>query len=416
MFALDSEFDNTYLTGYNAATGKVSRTRWQQDLRTRNISNNVEAEGLFHTGAIEHRVLFGMEFANQDRSPRLYTAATRGLGAQPVPTLDLYDPDLSRQHQGAMTINSDARHKVRTQGYYAQDQIKLNEAWQVLLGLRLDRFNIDSTNRLLDASASRSSGVSPRAGVVWTPLRDHSFYASYSKTFSPTGGGLIGITPNARGNTNELDPERTRQYEVGVKSDWLDGRLSTTLAFYNLELYNRRTTDPNDPGIVLLTGLQRSRGVELTAAGRLQGNWYLRGGLGLQNASIVEDNNGLAGNRVGNVARRNGSVFLTYAGRGPVRRNRRHLCRPALCRQRQHGGAARLCALGRAGRLSHGSVGLAPGGAQPDRQDLLRVGHQRGPDPHRRTAHRGGDRAVPVLSGALFQAGQVPACNRQGQG
>lgn len=66
-----------------------------------------------------------------------------------------------------MTINSDARHKVRTQGYYAQDQIKLNEAWQVLLGLRLDRFNIDSTNRLLDASASRSSsGVSPRAGVV----------------------------------------------------------------------------------------------------------------------------------------------------------------------------------------------------------------------------------------------------------
>ena len=77
----------------------------------------------------------------------------------------------------------------------------------MLLGLRLDRFNIDSTNRLLDASASRSSsGVSPRAGVVWTPLRDHSFYASYSKTFSPTGGGLIGITPNARGNTNELDP------------------------------------------------------------------------------------------------------------------------------------------------------------------------------------------------------------------
>ena len=62
-----------------------------------------------------------------------------------------------------MTINSDARHKVRTQGYYAQDQIKLNEAWQVLLGLRLDRFNIDSTNRLLDASASRSSGAAARA-------------------------------------------------------------------------------------------------------------------------------------------------------------------------------------------------------------------------------------------------------------
>ena len=68
------------------------------------------------------------------------------------------------------------------------------------------------------------------------------------------GGSLIGITPNARGNTNDVDPEHTRQYEVGVKSDWLDGQLSTTLALYQLELYNRRTTDPVDPTLVLLTG------------------------------------------------------------------------------------------------------------------------------------------------------------------
>ncbi|MFY1969850.1 TonB-dependent receptor [Achromobacter dolens] len=313
VFALDSKFDNTYLTGYNAATGKVSRTRWQQDLTTRSISNNLEAEGLFHTGVIEHRVLFGVDVANQARTPDLYTTLARGPGAQPVPTLDLYDPDLSQQHNGAMTLSSSARHKTRSQGYYVQDQIKLDDAWQVLLGLRMDRFSVDSTNRMLDLSARRDSrGLSPRAGVVWTPARDHSFYASYSKTFSPVGGSLIGITPNARGNTNDVDPEQTRQYEVGVKSDWLDGNLSTTLALYQLELYNRRTSDPVDPTIVLLTGKQRSRGIELTAAGRLTGNWYLRGGIGLQNASIVEDNNGLAGNRVSNVARRNGSVFLTY--------------------------------------------------------------------------------------------------------
>jgi outer membrane receptor protein involved in Fe transport len=111
--------------------------------------------------------------------------------------------------------------------------------WHVLMGVRLERFSVDSTNRLLDASASHdSSGVSPQVGVVWTPVRDHPLYASYSKTFSPTGGGTIGITPNARGNTNDLDPEHTRQTEVGGKSDWLDGQPSTTLALYQLELYN----------------------------------------------------------------------------------------------------------------------------------------------------------------------------------
>ena len=303
-----------------------------------------------------------MEFANQDRSPKLYTAATRGPGAQPVPTLDLYDPDLSRQHQGAMTINSDARHKVRTQGYYVQDQIKLNEAWQVLLGLRLDRFNIDSTNRLLDASASRQQRRQPtRRRGLDAAARPFPSTLRTARP-SPTGGGLIGITPNARGNTNELDPERTRQYEVGVKSDWLDGRLSTTLAFYNLELYQpphhrsqrseHRAADR--PATLARRGADRRR----PPAGQL---------VSARRAGPAErvdrrDNNGLAGNRVGNVARRNGSVFLTYKPAEGLR-NRRHLRRPALCRQRQHGGAARLCALGRAGRLSHGAMGLAPGGA-----------------------------------------------------
>ncbi len=46
--------------------------------------------------------------------------------------------------------------------------------------------------------------------------------------------------PNARGNTNELAPEHARR--KWASDDWLDGRMSTTLALYQLELYNRRTT------------------------------------------------------------------------------------------------------------------------------------------------------------------------------
>lgn len=126
------------------------------------------------------------------------------------------------------------------------------------------------------------------------------------------GGGLIGITPGAPGNTNDTRPEQTRQKEIGVKSDWLDQRLTTTLAIYELELYNRRTRDPNDPNIILLSGMQRSRGIELTATGNIVGNWYVRGGIGLQDATIVKDNNGQEGNRINDVAKRNGSLFVTW--------------------------------------------------------------------------------------------------------
>ncbi|KAF0862352.1 TonB-dependent siderophore receptor [Pseudomonas sp. LD120] len=313
VFKLDSDFDNTYLSGYNAATGQVQRQRWQQDLKTRNVYNNTELEGRFDTFGLEHRLLTGIEMGSQRRDPILYKAATSGPGSQAVPEVDLYNPNPYQSHTGRMQVSSNNHTEVESRALYLQDQLRLNEQWQLLAGLRYDQFEVQTTNRRTGVSASRDShSVSPRLGVVWTPLQHHSFYASWSKSFAPVGGGLIGINPSASGNGNDLSPELTRQKEIGVKSDWLDERLSTTLAVYELELYNRRTTDPLDRNIVLMTGLQRSRGIELTASGKIVGNWYLRGGVGVQDAMVVKDNNGFEGKRVNNVAKRNGSLFITW--------------------------------------------------------------------------------------------------------
>ena len=314
VFKLDSDFDNTYLTGYTPTTRQVTRQHWQQDLTTRNVYNNLELEGGFDTFGLEHRLLTGVETGSQRRDPTLYNAATgRTPGARPVPSLDLYNPNRDLRHTGSMQVSSSSHTEVESRAVYVQDQLRLNDQWQLLGGLRYDTFDIESTNKLRNMSEDRDShSTSPRVGLVWTPLHNHSFYASWSKTFSPVGGGLIGITPGAAGNTNDLSPELTKQKEIGVKSDWLDDRLSTTLAIYDLELYNRRTTDPNDPTLTVMSGLQRSRGIELTATGNIVGNWYVRGGVGVQDATIEKDNNGLEGKRINNVAKHNGSLFLTW--------------------------------------------------------------------------------------------------------
>jgi len=314
VFKLDSDFDNTYLTGFDPKTNKVARQHWQQDLTTRNVYNNLELEGGFDTFGLEHRLLAGVEIGSQRRDPKLYNAATgKTPGAQPVPSLDLFNPNRELRHTGSMQVFSDSHTEVESRAVYLQDQLRLNDQWQLLAGLRYDTFDIESTNQLKNLTEDRDShSTSPRFGIVWTPLQNHSFYASWSKTFSPVGGGLIGITPGAAGNSNDLSPELTKQKEIGVKSDWLNDRLSTTLAVYDLELYNRRTSDPNDPTLTVMTGLQRSRGIELTATGKLVGNWYMRGGVGVQDTTIEKDNNGLEGKRVNNVAKHNGSLFLTW--------------------------------------------------------------------------------------------------------
>ncbi|OFS74991.1 TonB-dependent receptor [Pseudomonas sp. HMSC08G10] len=306
LFNLESDFDNTYLTGYIPSTGLVSRQRWQQDLSTRNLFNTFEAEGHLQTFDLEHTLLVGLELGEQRRNSLLH----QGVG---VPSVPLGGSSGQHQHTGALKVSSNNHTRVESAGLYVQDQIRLNDQWQLLAGVRFDRFEVKTTSKVKNLTEiQESTSTSPRVGVVYSPWREHSFYASWSKTFSPVGGGLIGITPGAPGNGNDAGPELTRQKEIGVKSDWFDERLSTTLALYELELYNRRTRDPNNPERIQLSGEQRSRGIELTVRGNVTGNWYVRGGVGLQDATIVKDNNGQQGNRINDVAKRNGSLFVTW--------------------------------------------------------------------------------------------------------
>ncbi|MHA2756989.1 TonB-dependent receptor [Aeromonas dhakensis] len=300
--SLDSQFDNTYVTSVKG--DKVTRARWQQDLKANSLISNTEVEGQLQTGPVEHRLLVGFEQNWQERTPKLYQNATA------IPAGDLYDPGSLPTYDGAMKLSSDANHKVRGYGLYVQDQLSLGD-WHLLAGLRRDDFTVTSRRNDLNKEETVSvSSLSPRLGLVWNPIEEHAFYASYSKTFTPVGGELIGITPGDK--NNNLDPQHTRLYEGGVKSDWLDGRLATTLSLYRLEMYNKRSKDPLDPTKVILTGLQRTEGIELSARAQLTDELYLRGGIAIQDAEQVKADADLQGKRPMNVSRQNGELFAGY--------------------------------------------------------------------------------------------------------
>lgn len=300
--SLDSQFDNTYVTSVKG--DQVTRARWQQDLKANSLISNTEAEGQLQTGPVEHRLLVGFEQNWQERTPKLYQNATA------IPAGNLYDPGSLPTYDGAMKLSSDANHKVRGYGLYVQDQLSLGD-WHLLAGLRRDDFTVTSRRNDLNKEETVSvTSLSPRLGLVWNPIEEHAFYASYSKTFTPVGGELIGITPGDK--NNNLDPQHTRLYEGGVKSDWLDGRLATTLSLYRLEMYNKRSKDPLDPTKVILSGLQRTEGIELSARAQLTDELYLRGGIAIQDAEQVKADADLQGKRPMNVSRQNGELFAGY--------------------------------------------------------------------------------------------------------
>lgn len=307
---LNSNFDNTFVTQAYVSTprdyGRVQRARYFQDLQQRNLQTNLELEGKAGGGALTHHLLFGAEYSWQKREPRLWQAS-----AAPV--------SITRPDGGANTGSGRAPfmmnyHKADGQALYAQDQLDLGTQWKLLAGLRWDRFGIDSANKRNGLRSQRSSSVlSPRIGAVWSPVAAHSLYLSYSKNFAPVGGDTIGITPNASGNVNDLGPQYTRQYEAGIKSDWLGRKLSTTLAWFQLDLYNRAVADPVLPNVFYLNGLERNRGVEFSLSGEFARDWFIRAGVSRQNAKVVEAERQFTGKRSTGVSGKGGSAFISYA-------------------------------------------------------------------------------------------------------
>lgn len=227
------------------------------------------------TGPLRHTLLVG---ADANESGRIYNYA--GLASRRL-SLDNLDFSWANYQWTPATIataeyQSRVDETTRLYGAYVQDQIAIGQKWKMLLGGRIEAHRYQSAtydiaaDTLMGRDKLSASRFLPRLGVVYQPNTRTSLYASYTEGFQPQwGSNLAAGGPFA--------PEGSVQYEVGLKQDWLNGRLTTTAALYHIRKTDVLTPDPTDPDGVRLftTDNVTSRGVELSAQGRLTDNLNL---------------------------------------------------------------------------------------------------------------------------------------------
>lgn len=296
----DKFYQNVFPGSVNAAGTTVAIAAYNNATQRRNLFNQTDFVFSADTGDIAHKILVGAEFGRQDTDNLRKT----GRFTLPDPTclagssatsciVDLAAPTISVPVTFANNGTSDAFNSGvnKFAAVYAQDQIEFSEHWQAVIGLRYDRFDVDFTDRrAATAPANRrlSSSddlLSPRAGLIWKPVKNASIYASYGITYLPRSGEqLSSLTPNAQ----SLDPEEFRNYEIGAKWD-LRPDLSASLAVYRLDRSNASVVDPADPTrLVLLDGdSQRIEGAELSLAGNLTRQWQIIASYAYQDARTV---------------------------------------------------------------------------------------------------------------------------------
>ena len=156
---------------------------------------------------------------------------------------------------------------------YIQDQISLSDNFDLLLGARYDRFDIEVID--IEDGGSRLSNVdsevSPRAGLIYKPQENVSIYASYSESFLPRSGEQFA---DISGSNDLLDPDQFENVEIGAKWD-----VSDTLSFTAAIFENQQTTpviDGSDAsGATLIVQDAEVSGFEFQVNGQVTESWSL---------------------------------------------------------------------------------------------------------------------------------------------
>jgi catecholate siderophore receptor len=291
----DKFYQNVYASSaVNAAGTQVNLGAYNHATPRSNVFNQTDLLAEVVTGPVRHSLAMGAELARQ-MSDNIRRTGYFANGATALP-VSLAQPEVASGVTFRQSA-SDADNRVVADigALYVQDQIALSPMWQAVVGVRVERFALHFyNNRNGDALERTDRLVSPRAGLVFKPAEALSLYGSYSVSNLPSSGDQFS---SLTVTSQTLEPERFRNYEVGLKWD-ASPALAFTSAVFRLDRTNTFSPDPNNAGAVVQTGAQRSTGAELGVTGDVTSAWQIAGGYAVQRAVITSTTNAAPEGRV----------------------------------------------------------------------------------------------------------------------
>jgi catecholate siderophore receptor len=263
-------------------TVRINRNIFRGESNERTFMTQLNLVSSFTTGGIEHALVSGFELTQENSSP--------GFGfALGVPQTSLLNPTHSPFTSTGIAWRVISESDASSVAAYLLDTIKFNEQWELVAGLRRDRFEVDyQADRFNDdGSFNRHERIertdiktSYRAALVYKPVEEGTLYLGWGTSFNPSAEGLSFINSgrNLTVGDSQLDPENNRSVEAGAKWELFDGSLYVDAAVFRIEKSNARVPDPATPGFNILAGKQRVDGVAVNATGRLNSAFSVNAG------------------------------------------------------------------------------------------------------------------------------------------
>ena len=257
----------------------------------------VMAEGLVKTGPLQHQLVFGAAYEKQTND---YTA--NSFYGQ-IGTGNIYLPNTNRyESQGFYTYrNADITQKA----LFASDTIALTQRWSVLGGVRYTNYEQHGYDvaGATTSTYSQNGVVTPSVALMYKLAPTTTLYASYVESLEP--GNVVSESYANAGAV--LKPLRSKQYEVGVKSQ--NDRWSATAALFRIE---RGAQYANSGNVFVEDGESIFQGIEAGTAVRLGHNWTVGGDI-MWIATHYEKGSSNDGNRVAGAPGFVAAAHVNYA-------------------------------------------------------------------------------------------------------
>jgi len=314
---LDKRTDFTFFYGQPDAAGNLVNNDafWNGNrgfnngiTHQQNYYNTLNLNGKFNTAMLEHSTLWGFDYFVIDNQ-----GASACCSAYPeLANFNIFTPTYqSAVNPGASAFTTLPKYNQEWYGLYFQDQIKFPFNVYGNVGVRYDNATSTQNDAINGVTMTTDDHFSPRGGLLWRPINWLSVYGNYSENFGPSNN--LFSSPNQQ----ILPPTLANQWELGAKTEFFNGRLTSSFAYFDLTKTNIAVSDPTNPNLQLSSGKQESRGYEFEVAGEILPGWrtaaaytlldYAKVALGW-NGGVGDD----TGHRMFNTPRNYGSLWNTY--------------------------------------------------------------------------------------------------------
>lgn len=253
---VNEQTEYSYQT-YNTWMGKDSVSRWVGiwgPVRNTYVNAQQNFVGKFNTGPLKHTLLVGFSYTNFNSDgmgkysdPEFDTVNVK----QPHALMSRFTTDQILQKTGY--VNDWGVIKNEFIGAYVSEVLNISDRLYAMLSLRFDRYI--QTSGGLWGDPYKQNSVSPKLGLVYQLVKKQvSVFGNYMSGFQNNGpiqqpDGSMFVPTSVYAN----------QWEAGIKAELFNGKLNSTLSYYNIDIDNSIRYD----GLTAFQdGNQRSKGIE----------------------------------------------------------------------------------------------------------------------------------------------------------